>query len=139
MAQSIREVMTPDPTTLPSTATVVEAAQAMRDGDFGDVLVEHDGSICGIVTDRDIVVRAVAEERDTGQSRVGDICSHELTALSPDDSVDDAVRLMSDQALRRLPILEGGRAVGIVSLGDLAIEREPDSALGDISEAPPNS
>jgi CBS domain-containing protein len=64
--------------------------------------------------------------------------SAELTTLTPEDTVDDAVRLMHEKSVRRLPVVEGGRPVGIGSLGDLAVEREPESALGDISAAPPN-
>ena len=139
MAQRIREVMTASPKTCPATATVAEAAQFMRDRDVGDVLVERDGEVCGIVTDRDIVVRAIADGQDPTQATLGDICSRELTTLSPADSVDDAVRLMREKALRRLPIMEDDRLVGIVSIGDLAQEREPESALADISAAAPNS
>jgi CBS domain-containing protein len=138
MAQTIRDVMTANPTVYPATATITEAAQAMRDTDVGDVLVERDGSLCGIVTDRDIVVRAVADGRSPAEVRLGDICSRELATLSPSDSVEDAIRIMRDKALRRLPIVDDGQAVGVVSLGDLAIERDRDSALADISAAPPS-
>lgn len=139
MSQSIREVMTPNPMTCAATATVAEAAQLMRDGDVGDVLVERDGTVCGIVTDRDIVVRAIAEGLDPKDVTLAGIVSEELVTLSPTDSVEDAVRLMRDKALRRVPVLELGEAIGIVSIGDLALERDPDSALADISAAPPNT
>jgi CBS domain-containing protein len=139
MAQSIREVMTPNPAMCPATSTVADAARFMRDSDVGDVLVERDGTVCGIVTDRDIVVRAIADGQDPAKTKVGDICSRTLVSLSPVDSVEDAVRLMREKALRRLPILEDDRVVGIVSIGDLAVERDPDSALADISAAPPNT
>lgn len=139
MAQSIREVMTPGPQTVPADASVVQAAQAMRSGDVGDVVVVRDGEVCGIITDRDIVVRAVAETRDTGKVTAGEICSRELTTLSATDSVEDAVRIMREKALRRLPIVDDGQLVGIASLGDLAIERDPDSALAVISAAEPNT
>ncbi len=139
MTQSIREVMTANPTAYPATTSIADAARAMRDSDIGDVLVETNGDLCGIVTDRDIVVRAAAEDRDLSQTNLGDICSRELVTLGPDDSVEDAIRLMRDKALRRLPICDGGQTVGVVSLGDLAIERDRDSALADISAAPANS
>jgi signal-transduction protein with cAMP-binding, CBS, and nucleotidyltransferase domain len=129
--------MTPDPEVVQATSPIAQAARTMRDRDIGNVLVEKDGSLCGIVTDRDIVIRAVAEGVSFDRP-VGDICSTDLAYLSPDDSVDDAVRTMTDKAVRRLPVCEGGRPVGVVSLGDLAVEREPDSALADISEAPPD-
>jgi CBS domain-containing protein len=139
MAQQIRELMTPNPIMLPGTASVHEAARAMRDAQIGDVIViEHD-QVCGIVTDRDIVVRTVAETRDPATTPLADICSHNLLTVTPTDSVEEAVRLMRTHAVRRLPVVDGGRAVGIVSLGDLAVERDPGSALGEISGAPPNT
>jgi len=138
MAQSIREVMTPDPVKMPMTASVREAARTMRDSDIGAVVVMDKNRMCGIVTDRDIVVRALAEGRDPATTKVGDICSRELTTLAPTDSVADAVRMMRQKALRRLPVVEGDRPVGIVTIGDLAIERDRDSALADISAAPAN-
>ena len=139
MAQQIRELMTPNPVTLPGTASVHEAARAMRDRQIGDVIViEHD-QVCGIVTDRDIVVRTVAETQDPATTTLADICSHNLLTVTPTDSVEEAVRLMRTHAIRRLPVVDGGQAVGIVSLGDLAVERDPGSALGEISDAPPNT
>lgn len=135
----LREVMTPNPAIFPATTTIADAARAMRNANVGDVLVERDGVLCGIVTDRDIVVRAVAEDRNPSDRHLGDICSRELTTLAPADSIEDAVRVMRDKALRRLPICDGDQPVGVVSLGDLAIERDPDSALADISMASPNS
>ncbi len=139
MAKKIREYMTPDPVVLPETATAVDAAQQMRDASIGAVIVQRDGQVCGIVTDRDIVVRALAAGRDATQTPLGDICSHDdLATVGPDDDLGKAIRLMRDKAIRRLPVIDGGLPVGIVSLGDLAAEREPDSALGTISAAPPN-
>jgi CBS domain-containing protein len=130
--------MTKNPVTLPGTSSVLEAARAMRDANIGDVIVIENNQVCGIVTDRDIVIRAVAETRDPHAVTLGDICSHSLTTIAPTESVDQAVRLMRDKAIRRLPVVEAGKPVGIVSLGDLAVERDPESALGDISAAPPN-
>jgi CBS domain-containing protein len=138
MAQSIRDFMTPNPVSLPATSSVVYAARAMRDANIGDIIVLDNGRICGIVTDRDIVVRAVAEGRDLSTTTLKDICSQELTTLSPTDSVEDAVYLMREKAIRRLPVVEGGKPVGIVSIGDLATALDPHSALGHISAAPPN-
>jgi CBS domain-containing protein len=80
----------------------------------------------------------LAEGRDPARTTVGEICSRELTTLGPSDSVHDAVTIMRDKAIRRLPVVDGGRPVGIVSLGDLAVERDPESVLGGISAAPPN-
>jgi CBS domain-containing protein len=138
MATTIRDVMTPHPTTLSKTSSVLEAARAMRKADIGDVVVLDGGQICGILTDRDIVVRAIAEGHDPSSTRLADICSQDLTTVAPTDSIDRAVQLMSQKAIRRLPVVENGKPVGIVSIGDLARERDPQSALGDISTAPPN-
>jgi len=91
------------------------------------------------VTDRDIVVRGLAEGMDPTNTPVSKVCSAELTVVSPDDTVDDAVNLMRDHAVRRLPVVEDGRAVGIVAIGDLARMRDGDSPLAAISSAPPNT
>lgn len=139
MAQQIRELMTPNPLSLPGTASVHEAVRAMRDAEIGDVIVIEHQQVCGIVTDRDIVVRTVAEAADPAATTLADICSHSLLTVTPTDSVEEAVRLMRTHAIRRLPVVEGGKAVGIVSLGDLAVERDPDSALGEMSAAPPDA
>jgi CBS domain-containing protein len=137
---SIRQVMTANPTTCPATATVIEAAQVMRERDIGDVIVlDQNDEICGIVTDRDIVVRALADERDPSNTKLGDICSRDVTTLSPEDEVGDAVKLMTQNAIRRLPIVDRGKPVGIVSLGDLAVSHDSESGLADISAAPPNN
>jgi CBS domain-containing protein len=139
MAQQIRALMTPNPVTLPGTASVHEAARAMRDAEIGDVIVIENHQVCGMVTDRDIVVRTVAEAQDPVTTTLADLCSHALVTVTPSDSVEEAVRLMRTHAIRRVPVVEGGQPVGMVSLGDLAVERDPDSALGEMSGAPPNA
>jgi CBS domain-containing protein len=139
MAQQIRELMTPNPVALPGTTSVHEAARAMRDAQIGDVIVIENNQVCGIVTDRDIVVRILAETRDPATTTLADICSHSIVTVTPTESVEEAVRLMRTHAIRRLPVVDGGQAVGIVSLGDLAVERDPGSALGEISGAPPTT
>jgi CBS domain-containing protein len=138
MADKIAEVMTPRPLTISPDASVVDAASPMRDADVGDVLVVRGRELIGIVTDRDIAVRVVARGRDPQTTTVGEICSGEVTAVSSDDDIDHAVTLMRQNALRRLPVVDGGQPVGIVSIGDLAVERDSRSALADISAAPPN-
>lgn len=138
MAQKVREVMTKDPVCLESDTTVLEAAQRMRDQNIGDVLVMSGGKLHGIVTDRDMVVRALAEKRDPTQTTIGEVASAQLATLSPEDAIDEAVRMMEHEAVRRIPVVEDDRPVGIVSIGDLAIERDRQSALGQISAAPPN-
>jgi CBS domain-containing protein len=135
---SIRDVMTPEPVTVATTTSLEQAARHMRDAGIGNVIVLEGEQITGILTDRDIVVRAVAEGWDPSQTPVGDVASRELTTIAPDETVDAAVALMRERSIRRLPVVESGRPVGIVSLGDLALERDPDSCLGEISAAPPN-
>lgn len=139
MAKMIRDVMTSKPRTLDAKASLSEAASIMQKEDIGAVLVEEEGKVCGIVTDRDIVVRGIAEGKDTNSTSVKEICTEQLFALKPDDSVEDAIRLMRERAIRRVPVLEDGNAVGIVSLGDLAVERDERSVLGQVSAAPPNN
>lgn len=139
MTRYLHEIMTRNPVTVEARDTVTAAARTMRDANIGDVVVLEQGKVHGILTDRDIVIRALAEGRDPGHTTVGDICSRELTMLSPADRIEDAVTVMRDKAIRRLPVVEPeGRPVGIVSLGDLALERDPQSTLGGISAAPPN-
>jgi CBS domain-containing protein len=139
MASKISEIMTPDPVTLPADSTCLDAAKEMKKGDIGDVLVMEGDRLCGIVTDRDIAVRAVAEGKDPAELQLREFCTRDLTTLSPDDSWEDAVRLMREKDIRRLPVVEGNKPVGIVSLGDLAVQMDAKSALGDISAAPPNN
>ena len=137
MARTINEVMTHDPRTVETGDSVLEAARIMRDADVGNVIVVESGQVAGILTDRGIVIRAIAEGRDAS-AKVGEVCTSGPTTLTPDQSIDDAVRLMREHDVRRLPVVQGGRPVGIVSLGDLAVEQDPDSALADISAAPPD-
>jgi CBS domain-containing protein len=139
MAQTVREIMTQNPVTLPRSASITEAAKRMRDDDIGDVIVMDDGDMCGLVTDRDIVVRAVAEGADPQFTKVDEICTHELVTVAPDDSLQHTAQLMRERAVRRVPVVEGGRPVGIVSLGDLAIELDESSGLADISAAESNN
>lgn len=135
---AVREIMTSNPAILMANATIREAAQTMRDRGIGDVIVQKDGAFCGIVTDRDIVVRALAQGKDPATTKLESICSKELTSVSPDSSDEDAVRLMREKAIRRLPVTDGRKVIGIVSLGDLAVEKDPRSVLGQISAAPAN-
>ncbi|MFJ6384050.1 CBS domain-containing protein [Kitasatospora sp. NPDC092039] len=145
MTRKIKEIMTPAPVTVPRLASVRDTARWMRDAAIGDVLVVgEDDEVCGLVTDRDLVVRVLAAGKDPDSTRTGDVCSSELVDVGPDDDVAHAVELMRRHALRRLPVLEDGRAVGVVSLGDLATDRDVEaaslgSALADISAAAPDS
>jgi signal-transduction protein with cAMP-binding, CBS, and nucleotidyltransferase domain len=140
MAQKVRDVMTAHPVALEDKASVVEAARAMRDGDFGSVIVlkSQGGPVCGVVTDRDIAVRVVAEGVDPKQVRLADICEADVITAGPDEPADRVAELMRKKAIRRVPVVEGGRLVGVVSLGDLAKKMDEGRALAAISSAPPN-
>jgi CBS domain-containing protein len=138
MAQPIREVISRDVAALPSDASIMDAARTMRERDIGDVLVVEDERLTGIVTDRDIVVRAIADGLSSTATTLKHITTGDVTALTPDDSVEDAIRIMRERAVRRVPVVQDGRPVGIVSIGDLALERDADSALADISAAKPD-
>jgi CBS domain-containing protein len=138
MARTVEEIMTHDPRAVDADASVVDAAREMRDGDVGDVIVTRSGQVSGMVTDRDIVIRAVAEGRAPESTPVGEIATEDVRALEPSQSIDEAVQAMREHDIRRLPVVDGGRPVGILSLGDLAVERDPDSVLADISTGSPD-
>ncbi|HEX4810598.1 MAG TPA: CBS domain-containing protein [Bryobacteraceae bacterium] len=135
MAKSVRDIMTSNPICLPASTPIREAARTMRDNDIGDVVVEKAGKLCGIVTDRDIVVRAIADGKNLETIDLESICSKDMTSLSPEQNDEDAVRLMREKSIRRLPVIEKGEVVGIVSLGDLAVLNDPRSVLGHVSAA----
>jgi CBS domain-containing protein len=137
---TIEEVMTTDVCSVPTGSTLVDAAREMRDQDIGDVLViDDDGFLAGIVTDRDIAVRAVAEGRDPADVTVDEIFTGRvIVTTTPAAELDAAAEIMRSSAIRRLPVVDEGRIVGVVTLGDLAIEEDPESTLADISLDPPN-
>lgn len=140
MPQRIEELMTTDVVSLTKDASLRQASEVMRDRDIGDVIVKDgDGDLCGIVTDRDIVVRGIAEGMDPESAVLDDVCNHDVVTVESDAAVAEAVQLMEQDAIRRLPVVDDGELVGIVSIGDLAEERDRDSALGEISAAPPNN
>jgi CBS domain-containing protein len=138
VAQTVEEIMTRNPRTVDAGDSVLEAARQMRDGDFGSVIVMRDGRVDGIVTDRDIAVRAVAEGRDPESTQVSEVSTSGVATIEPGQSIDDAVEAMREHDIRRLPVVEDGRPVGILSLGDLAVERDPQSVLADISASSPD-
>ncbi|MFJ9906306.1 CBS domain-containing protein [Streptomyces sp. NPDC101152] len=138
MPQHVSDIMTADPVTVEPQTSVTAVARLMRDRDLGAVLVTDGDRLRGLVTDRDLVVRALAEGGDLEQTTVAGACSDDLVTVAPDDDLDRAIRLMREHAVRRVPVVDHGRPVGIVSLGDAAMERDPESALGDISAAKPN-
>jgi CBS domain-containing protein len=139
MARTVADVMTKDPKALDEGAPVVAAAKLMRDADIGAVIVTSGDEVRGILTDRDIVVRAVADDRELSEVTVGELCTASPTTVSPDQTVDDALRTMEQQNVRRLPVVDGGRAVGFVSLGDLSEVADTGEAMRDIAEAPANN
>jgi CBS domain-containing protein len=117
---SIRDVMTSNPTSCATSATVADAARVMAQEDVGPVPVVEGDRVVGIVTDRDIVVRVVAEGRDPNSTTVGEIASSDLVTVQPDTKLDEALRLMAQNQVRRLPVVEGDRLVGIVAQADVA-------------------
>jgi CBS domain-containing protein len=140
MTQRVSDVMTSAPVTVEPQTSVAVVARMMRDEDIGTVLVTEGERLRGLVSDRDLVVRAMAKGGDPNNTTVADACSEDLVTVGPDDDVRRAVELMREHSVRRMPVVdEGQHTVGIVSLGDLAIERDPESALGDISSTKPNT
>ena len=138
MTQHVSDIMTSAPVIVEPQTSVTAVARIMRDQDLGAVLVTDGDELRGLVTDRDLVVRALAEGGDPEQTTVAGACSDDLVTVRPDDELDRAIRLMREHAVRRVPVVDEGHPVGIVALGDLAMERDPGSALGDISVARPN-
>jgi len=121
MAKSIREAMTPNPSTVQPTTSIAEAAQVMKSEDAGVVPVVEGEQLIGMLTDRDIAIRIVAEGRDPNSTTVGDIASRQLVTIDPQQDIEEAVRLMGQHQVRRLPVVEeDGRLVGIVAQADVA-------------------
>jgi CBS domain-containing protein len=128
MGAKVRDLMTPGPIGVDYNQTIGEAARIMRDWGVGAVLVVGDQSLCGLVTDRDLVVRAVAED-NRPDAAVGPLSSGDLVGVAADADAAEAVRLMREHAVRRLPVVDDGQVTGLVSLSDLALPDDPGSAL----------
>jgi len=124
--QTVREFMTEDVVTIESDSPIEDAARLMREYDIGLVAVMDGESLRGVVTDRDIVVKAIAEGRF--DERVGSIVSETLVTVSPDDDVVRAAELMSETDVRRLPVCDGKQLVGMLSVGDLATRADSNMA-----------
>lgn len=137
--RKMRDIMSPAPICMAPGESVFAAAKAMKQYGIGTVLVLTDGKLSGLVTDRDITVRVLAENRDPLTTRIGDICSSELAVLGPDDDLEQATRLVRERAVRRIPVLADGIPVGVVSIGDLALDEDATSAMSGVSSAPANS
>ena len=136
MPRTVSELMTPHPTVVEVTDTLRAVAQTMATQDVGSLVVAEDGTVVGVVTDRDLVVRGLAEGIGL-DAPVGQVATAHPLTVGPQDDLGDVVRIMREQAVRRVPVVEGGQAVGVLSIGDLAAALDPDSALADISQAPP--
>lgn len=134
MADSVRAAMTEDPRSIARSATVVEAAQLMREQDIGSLPITDDGQLVGMITDRDITTRVVAAAADPKTTSVADVSSGDLVSVEPDHDLDEALRLMARHQVRRLPVVENGRLVGIVAQADIAL-RKDETKTGELVEA----
>jgi CBS domain-containing protein len=134
---AVRDIMTPGVETVSSSEPLQSAAQMMSSGDFGSLPVVDDGRLVGVLTDRDIVVRAVALGIDPSDTPVGQVASPDPVTATPDQDLDDALELMAAHRLRRLPVVEGSRLVGVLSQADVALEakeRKTGQVLQEISQ-----
>ena len=137
--QSIRDIMAKDLSTVEPSSNVSDAARMMRDNDTGAIIVSDGGQLSGLLTDRDIAVRAVAEGLDPNSTSAAEICTSNVITLDSSSSIGDAIKAMRDANVRRVPVMDNGSPAGIVSLGDLALALDEESALADISSASPNN
>lgn len=131
----VREIMTTRIIGVQSAATVREAARLMEENNIGSVPVLEGGCLSGMLTDRDIVLRCVAQGRDADSLRVSDVCSHGAVSVRPGDSVAQAVNVMAEEQVRRLPVVDGGRLVGMLSFADVARGGAGMELSGPIAEA----
>ncbi|NNF64923.1 MAG: CBS domain-containing protein [Acidimicrobiia bacterium] len=138
MHDTIISVMTKDLVTCPPTASVRDAAKKMHEHNIGDVLVVDGEKLVGIVTDRDLVVRTLAVDLGA-ETPIAEVMSTDVCTVNESCTTGDAARLMADKAIRRVPVVDGERPIGIVSLGDLAETKAPETVLGEISDARPNN
>ena len=143
-SKKIRDVMTPNPKCVGEKDSVLEVARIMRDEDTGVVPVLDGKKVIGLVTDRDIVVRGIANGKDATNLRVQEVMTKNVRSVREDGTVDEALDLMSRAEIRRVPVVnQSNELVGILSLGDIASGGNRDGKVGDtvekISEAPPNN
>jgi CBS domain-containing protein len=130
----IREVMTSNPRAIEPSTSVQEAAKLMRDQDVGPIPIVESGLVAGILTDRDIVLRVVAEGKDPSSTSAGEVASRDLVTVDPEQTLDEALRLMAKHQVRRLPVCEeDGRLVGIVAQADVALQAD-DRSTGEVVE-----
>jgi CBS domain-containing protein len=133
MAQSVRDVMTPGVRTVSPSQSLAEAAEVMKGEDVGAVPVVEEGRLAGIVTDRDIVIRAVADRRDPQTVKVEEVASRDLVTVEPEQDLDEALALMARHQVRRLPVVEQGQLVGMLAQADLALEAK-EKKVGETVE-----
>lgn len=137
MTRKLRDIMSPAPVCMAPTDTVSAAAKAMKEQGVGTALVLAAGRLSGLVTERDITVRVLAENRDPLTTCIGEICIGQVAVLSPDDDVTQAEQLIRERAVRRIPILADGIPVGVPSVGDLALEKGERQVLSGVPAASP--
>jgi CBS domain-containing protein len=136
MVNSVRDAMTEDPRSIGASTSVVEAARLMRDEHIGSLPITDGDTLVGMITDRDITTRVVAEAADLATTSVGDVHSQDLIRVEPDKDLEEALRLMARHQIRRLPVVEGGRLVGIVAQADIALTlSEDEKKTGELVEA----
>jgi CBS domain-containing protein len=137
MAKTVRDTMTENPRSIGASASVVEAARLMREQHIGSLPITEDERLVGMITDRDITTRVVAEAADPKMTSVGDVYSGDLVSVEPDKDLADALQLMASHQVRRLPVVENGRLVGIVAQADIALsENEKTGALVEAISEP---
>jgi len=136
MAKSVRDAMTADPRSIGASASVVEAARLMRKQHIGSLPVTEDDRLVGMITDRDITTRVVAESAVPETTSVGDVYSRDLISVEPNSDLDEALRLMARHQVRRLPVVENDRLVGMVAQADIALKESERTGelVGAISE-----
>ena len=136
MAKSVRDAMTGDPRSIGASASVVEAARLMREQHIGSLPVTEEERLVGMITDRDITTRVVAESAAPETTSVEDVYSRDLISVEPDHDLDEALRLMARHQVRRLPVVESGRLVGMVAQADIALKENERAGelVGAISE-----
>jgi CBS domain-containing protein len=136
MVNSEREALTEDPRSIGPSASVVESARLMRDEHVGSLPITDGDTLVGMITDRDITTRVVAEAADLATSSVGDVYSQDLISVEPDKDLEEALTLMARHQVRRLPVVEDGRLVGIVAQADIALAlSEDEKKTGELVEA----
>ncbi len=129
-----REIMTKNVRTATRDMSLREVAAIMRDGDMGAVPVVDEGKLIGIVTDRDIVVQCIADGRDA-DTAINDAMTTELFTVGPDDFVFEAIRLMGDKQVRRIPVVDDkGKLAGIIAMADVALETEDEREIAETLE-----